>query len=249
MTARHERRGRVLVVTIDREHKRNAIDEPTAAALDTAFNLLEDDPDLWVGVLTGGPSIFSAGTDLRCSASPSSERGGEYGLVRRRRVTPLIAAVEGLALGGGFELAMACDLVVASATAGFGLPETRRGVVASSGALLRAARDLPPNIARELLISGTTLTAARGHELGLVNRLADPGQALEVACELADDICRSSPVAVRETLRALDAQLSDGDEAGWAATKAAVAAVADSRDKEEGINAFFEKRAPRWTGR
>src|SRR5690242_16820902 len=122
MTARHERSGHILVITIEREHKRNAIDQPTGAALDSAFNLLEDDPDLWVGVLTGGTRVFSAGTDLRCEISPSSPRGGEYGLARRRRFKPLIAAVEGIAFGGGFELAMACDLVVASSSASFGLP-------------------------------------------------------------------------------------------------------------------------------
>jgi enoyl-CoA hydratase/carnithine racemase len=192
--------------------------------------------------------VFSAGTDLK-DGSGRTERGGEYGLIRRRRVKPLIAAVEGPAFGGGFEIALACDLVVAARTARFALPESRRGVVASSGALFRAMRALPLNVARELLITGAVLDADRGYQIGFVNSVTDPGQALTVALELADDICTSSPVSVAASLAALAALHDADDAAGWAATAEAVERVKASDDMREGVAAFFEKRPPRWTGR
>jgi enoyl-CoA hydratase/carnithine racemase len=191
--------------------------------------------------------VFSAGTDLK-DGSGRTERGGEYGLIRRRRVKPLIAAVEGPAFGGGFEIALACDLVVAARTARFALPESRRGVVASSGALFRAMRALPLNVARELLITGAVLDADRGYQIGFVNRVTDPGQALTVALELADDICASSPVSVAASLGALASQHDADDAAGWAATAQAVERVMTSEDMREGVASFFEKRPPRWTG-
>jgi enoyl-CoA hydratase len=246
-SVRTERRGRVLVVRIEREAKRNAIDGPTALGIDEALNLLEDDDQLWAGVITGTTAVFSAGTDLR-DGSGSTERGGEYGMIRRRRAKPLIAAVEGPAFGGGFEIALACDLVVASRTARFALPESRRGVVASSGALFRAMRALPLNVARELLITGAELDADRGYQIGFVNRVTDPGCALAEALELAEDICASSPVSVAASLTALNAQHEADDAAGWGLTARAVERVVASDDIKEGVTAFFEKRQPRWTG-
>ncbi len=247
-TVRRERRGRVLVVRIEREAKRNAIDQATADGIDAALNLLDDDDGLRAGVITGTTTVFSAGTDLKDGGGRTA-RGGEYGLIRRRRVKPLIAAVEGPAFGGGFEIALACDLVVAARTARFALPESRRGVVASSGALFRAMRALPLNVARELLITGAVLDADRGYQLGFVNRVTDPGQALAAALELADDVCASSPVSVAASLAALAAQHDAADAAGWAATTSAVERVMASDDLREGVAAFFEKRPPRWTGR
>lgn len=249
MSVVEDQRGHVLIIRIARESKRNAINRATAEGIDSALNRLEDDPDLWVGVITGTPTVFSAGTDIAERADLRTERGGEYGVIRRERATPLIAAVEGVALGGGFEIALACDAIIAARTATFGLPETRRGLVATSGALFRAARALPPNIARELLISGRTLSADRGHELGLVNEVTEDGQALERALTLAEDICLSSPMAVRETLRALRAVTTAADDHGWQVTQRAIEAVLASEDMQEGISAFFDKRAPRWQGR
>jgi enoyl-CoA hydratase/carnithine racemase len=243
-----EQRGHILVVRIDRESKRNAIDRATAEGIDAALNRLDDDPDLWIGIITGTSTIFSAGTDLSAGVDLRTERGGEYGVIRRERSTPLIAAVEGPALGGGFEIALACDAIIASCTASFGLPETRRGLVATSGALFRAARALPPNIARELLISGRTLGPDRAYALGLVNEVAEAGHALDRALALAEDICLSSPMAVRETLRALRALTAAEDTLGWQATENAIEAFLASADMKEGINAFFEKRPPRWRG-
>jgi enoyl-CoA hydratase len=249
MTVRYERDGRVLVVRIEREERRNAIDRETAEGLERAFDLLDDDDTLWVGVVTGTERVFSAGTDIRERADLRMPRGGEYGIIRRKRIKPLIAAVEGYALGGGFEIALACDLIVAAGTAEFGLPETRRGLVASSGALFRAPRALPVNVARELLVTGRTLSAERAFALGVVNEVTDPGQALAGALGMAREICEASPVAVRETLRALDAQVSAADERGWEVTTDALGAVLASEDFRAGIEAFAQRRTPEWTGR
>src|SRR5438067_498750 len=155
MPVQTEARARVLVVSIRREHKRNAIDQEIADGIGAALDRLEDDPELWVGVLTGTPAVFSAGSDLAASKSRSTatDRGGEYGVIRRDRVKPLIAAVEGPALGGGFEIVLACDLVVAARDASFGLPEVKRGLVPTCGGLFRAPRALPLNVAKEMLLT------------------------------------------------------------------------------------------------
>ena len=247
-TVRSERQGRVLVVRIERAAKRNAIDRATADGIDAALNQFEDDDELWAGVITGTTAVFSAGTDLK-DGSGRTERGGEYGVIRRRRSKPLIAAVEGPAFGGGFEIALACDLVVASRSARFALPESRRGVVASSGALFRAMRALPLNVARELLITGAVLDADRGYQIGFVNRVTEPGGALAAALELAEDICASSPVSVAASLAAINAQHDAADATGWEVTAEAVERVTGSDDISEGVAAFFEKREPRWSGR
>ena len=162
---------------------------------------------------------------------------------------PLIAAVEGVAFGGGFEIAMCCDMVVASRAARFGLPEVKRGVVATSGALFRAPRALPLNVARELLLTGQEMDAGRAERLGFVNRVVEPGEALSVAVELAGLIAQNSPVSVRETMAAVDALVSADDDAGWATTEKAKDVVQNSQDAIEGISAFFEKRTPNWPGR
>lgn len=249
MTVRHERRGSILIIRIEREERRNAIDGETARGIDDGLNQLDDDNDVVVGILTGTDTVFSAGTDLKDGAGGQTERGGEYGMIRRRRNKPLIAAVEGPAYGGGFEMALACDLVVASRTARFALPETRRGVVAASGALFRAMRALPLHVAKELLITGSVLEPERAYQLGLVNRVTEPGQALSGAVELAEDICASSPVAVGATLSAIARQFDAVDEAGWELSAEAVARVTSSEDMVEGVSAFFEKRQPQWPGR
>jgi len=248
-TVTTERHGRVLLVRIDRPHKRNAIDAATTAGLDAALNLLDDDPDLWAGVLVGTSVAFSAGTDLAAGAGPATSRGGKYGVVRRNRATPLIAAVEGVAYGGGFEIVLACDLVVAARTARFALPETARGLVANCGALFRAPRALPLNVAREMLLTGEPLDAERAWSLGLVNRLVEPGEAERAALELAERVCANAPVAQRLSLLAVAAAEEEREALGWAATERADVDVNASADAAEGVAAFREKRAPRWTGR
>ncbi len=249
MTVRHEVRGRVLVVRIERERKRNAIDAETTAGIDAALNLLDDDPALWVGVLTGTSTVFCAGTDILAGPGPDTQRGGRYGIIHRRRVKPLVAAVEGVAFGGGFEIAMACDVVVASTAARFALPETRRGLVANSGGLFRATRALPLHVAKEVLITGAELSAERAYHFGVVNRLSAPGDALTSALGVAEEICQSSPVSVRATLAAIAEQAEGADAAGWRATDAAETTVRAAADRQEGLDAFFERRAPDWPGR
>jgi enoyl-CoA hydratase len=246
---RAERTGRLLVVRMCREAKRNAVNRQLADELDAAFNLLEDDDGLWAGVLTGTGSVFCAGSDLTAGGDYLTERGGEYGLIRRRRRKPLIAAVEGPALGGGMELVLACDLVVASRTARFGLPEVSRGVVASSGALFMAPRALPANLARELLLTGEPIDADRAREAGLVNVVTEPGAAVAAAVALGERICANAPVAVQASLVAVNRWLAAADEFGWQVTADAQAAIGASEDYREGIAAFLEKRPPRWSGR
>ncbi|MVU77216.1 enoyl-CoA hydratase [Nocardia sp. ET3-3] len=249
MTVERERDGRTLVVRMNRPHKRNAIDAEMTAGLDAALDEFEDDPELWVAVLTGTESVFSAGTDLAAGSGGKTARGGEYGVIRRRMSKPLIAAVEGYALGGGMELVLACDLVVAGRTATFGLPEPRRGVIATCGGLFRTRRALPLNVAKELLLTGDPLSAERAYQLGFVNAVAEAGQAERSARGLAERICRNAPVSVRESLTALERLNSADDERAWAVTEAAMAATLSSQDTAEGVAAFLERREPRWSGR
>jgi enoyl-CoA hydratase/carnithine racemase len=251
MPVETEVRERVLVVTIRREEKRNAIDQEIADGISAALDRLDDDPELWVGVLTGTATVFSAGSDLATSrdGSAATDRGGEYGVIRRHRTKPLIAAVEGPALGGGFEIVLACDLVVAARDASFGLPEVKRGLVPTCAGLFRSPRALPLNVARELLLTGDRLDPERAYALGFVNVLAEPGRTVDAALALADRICAAGPVAVRASLRALEATVAERDELGWWATTTATDAIKQSDDMREGVRAFFEKREPRWTGR
>ncbi len=246
VTARH---GRVLLISIRREAKRDAIDRATADALDAALNALDDDTELWAGVLTGSPAVFSAGSDLTAGGDYVTARGGEYGIIRRRRVKPLIAAVEGPALGGGLEIVLACDLVVAATTACFGLPEVKIGVIPTCGALFRGPIALSLNVARELILTGDPIDAARAHAAGFVNVLAEPGHAVSAALALADRICANSPVAVQACLGAINELMNADDDMGWSATGAALDAIRDSDDAREGVTAFLEKRRPVWQGR
>jgi len=244
-----ERRGRVLIARLDRPEKRNAMNGEMTRGLDAAMNQLEDDPELWVGVLTGLGGVFSAGSDLRDANNNSTERGGPYGVIRRKRVKPLIAAVEGFAFGGGFEMVLACDLVVAARSASFALPEVKRGVLALYGGIFRAAHELPLNVARELVLTGDPLSAERGERLGLVNVLCEPGRTLDEALALAERICANSPVSARESLRVINESLEAGDAFAWELSAEAAATVRRSEDTREGVAAFFERRRPEWKGR
>jgi enoyl-CoA hydratase/carnithine racemase len=234
---------------MERATKRNAVDRDLADEIDDALNELEDDPDLWVGILTGTTDVFSAGSDLTAQGDYVTSRGGEYGVIRRERRKPLVAAVEGPALGGGLEIVLACDLVVASKTALFGLPEVRIGVIPTCAGLFRGPRALPVNVARELILTGRPIDAIRGYQVGLVNLITEPGGALDGARTLAREICANSPTSVQASLAAVNAVLSKDDAAGWEATEDALRTVAASADAREGVAAFLEKRPPKWTGR
>lgn len=244
---RTARRGRILVISMQREQKRNAVDRALADALDVAFNELDDDPELWAGVLTGTETVFCAGSDLTSRGDYVTDRGGEYGVIRRVREKPLIAAVEGIAFGGGFEIVLACDLVVAASTARLGLPEVARGLVPTCAALFRAPRAIPLNLAREMVLTGLPVSPDRLYAAGVVNLVTEPGGAVDAAVALAEQICANGPIAVRACLRAIDEIVAADDTAGWEATARAQAKLAGTNDMTEGLTAFFEKRPPNWT--
>lgn len=250
---RFEARERLAIVTLARPERRNAINREIAEGLERALDTLETDPELWVGIVAGEGPAFCAGADLAAvargeGAALSTERGGFAGIVRRERTKPLVAAVDGPALAGGCEVALACDLIVASRAARFGLPEVKRSLVAAAGGLFRLPRALPERIALELVLTGESIDAERAERLGLVNRLVEPGHALEGALELARAIVANAPIAVRESLR-VARRAAEPDSALWGASQEAFARVLQTEDAREGPRAFLEKRPPRWQNR
>jgi len=246
------RDGHILLVTINRPEVRNAIDRATAEAIAAAMDELDADPHLRVGVLTGAGATFSAGMDLKAFArgeSTVTESRGFAGLVARPPVKPLIAAVEGWALGGGFEIVLACDLVVAAEDATFGLPEVKRGLTPAAGGLFRLPNRIPYHQAMRLVLTGEPLPARRAAELGLVNELTPPGQALAAARQLAATIAANAPLAVAAAKRTV-VESADWPLDECFARQAAISGpVHRSEDAKEGARAFLEKRAPVWTGR
>jgi enoyl-CoA hydratase/carnithine racemase len=242
------------VITINRPEARNAVNDEVAQGIEAAIDRLEEHDHLWVGVLTGVPPVFSAGADLKMigagrAAELMTRRGGFAGVARRQRSKPLIAAVDGPALAGGTEMVLACDLVVASTTATFGIPEVKRSLVAAGGGLFRLPRRIPLNVAMECALTGDPIDATAAHQFGLVNHLCEPGSAVQSALELAGRITANAPVAVRATRRVvLESALVD-EGAAWRLSAEGFAEASASEDYEEGIAAFLEKRSPVWTGR
>jgi enoyl-CoA hydratase len=243
------RDGHVFVITMERESKRNAMNRRLADELDGALNELDDDPELWVGVLTGGANYFSAGSDLTAGGDYDTDRGGEYGIIRRTRRKPLIAAVEGYALGGGMEIVLACDMVVAASNARFGLPEVGIGVIPTCAGIFRAPQSLPLNLAREMIFTGEPIGAERAHAAGFVNVLTEPGGATEAAVALAHRVARNAPLSVQACLAAVNEQLAPETSIGWAATDRAKEAIVATEDSAEGVRSFLEKRPPEWKAR
>lgn len=246
--------GHTAIISLNRPEARNAVNREVSEGIEAAIDDIEGNSAIRVGILTGVPPVFSAGADLKVINSGGlggigTQRGGFGGLVRRQRETPLIAAVEGPALAGGCELVLACDLVVASRAASFGIPEVKRSIIAAAGGLLRLPNKLPVNIAMEAALTGDPISAERAAAFGLVNKLCEPGQALDEARALAERITANAPVAVRESRRVLLAAAGGADEeTGWELTAAGTAVVVGSADFEEGVRAFIEKRQPNWTG-
>jgi enoyl-CoA hydratase len=247
-----EVRGNVLVMTIHRPEARNAMDQATAHALADALDELDARDDLRLGIVTGGGGTFCSGMDLKGflrGERPSVEGRGFGGLTERPPRKVLIAAVEGYALAGGFELVLACDLVVASRAARFGLPEVKRGLVASAGGLMRLPRRVPFHVAMEYALTGDMLDAERAQSLGLVNRLSEPGQALDEALKLAAVVAANGPLAVATSKRIVTESADWSREEMFALQRPIAAPVFTSADAREGSAAFAEKRAPNWTGR
>jgi enoyl-CoA hydratase len=242
----------VLVVTIDRPHARNAVNSAVAKGIAAAMDRLDAAEELRVGVLTGAGGTFCAGMDLKAfvrGERPIVEGRGFAGLVERGPGKPLIAAVEGYALAGGFEIVLSCDLVVAGEGATFGIPEVKRGLVAAGGGLLRLPKRIPYHQAMELALLGSHIPAARARELGLVNRLVPDGKALDAAITLAGEITANGPLAVAASKKIVASVPGWSEAEMWERQSAIAAPVATSEDAREGATAFAEKRAPVWRGK
>src|SRR5919198_560411 len=242
-----ERVGQVQVVTINRPEARNAVDLRVALGIAAALDELDERQELRAGVVTGAGGSFSAGMDLKAflrGELPVAGDRGLAGITRRGARQPALAA-----LGGGFEIALACDLVVASRSASFGFPEVRRALIAGAGGLLRLPRRIPYHAAMELALTGEPLAAERAAALGLVNRLVEPGTAVDAALELAALVARGGPLAVEASKRILAGAAGWGEEEAWRRQDELAAAVAASHDAREGARAFAERRAPVWQAR
>ncbi|MGH3362006.1 MAG: crotonase/enoyl-CoA hydratase family protein [Nocardioides sp.] len=247
-----ERRDGVLLVTLNRREAKNAVNQAIAQGVAAAMDELDGDDDLRVGVLTGAGGTFCAGMDLKAFLAgevPVIEGRGLAGLTSRPPRKPLIAAVEGWALAGGFEVTLACDLVVAAEGARFGVPEVKRGLVAAAGAALRLPGILPMPIALELLLTGDPVEATRAAELGLVNRVVPDGTAVDAALELAAKIAANGPLAVAATKQVARSASDWSSDEGWKRQDEILAPVFVSEDAQEGAAAFAEKRDPVWKGK
>jgi enoyl-CoA hydratase len=247
-----ERRGATLVITINRPDQRNAINGPVSDGIAAAIRELEDDPALTIAVLTGAGKGFSAGMDLgafaRGEMTFDAERGFA-GMTIRRPSKPVIAAVEGFAVAGGLEVALAADLLVAARDAMLGIPEVKRGLVAAGGALRRLPERLPLGVAMEMALTGDPLAVDRAHALGLVNVVAEPGGALDAALALAERIAANGPLAVAASKQILQRQGDWEEGEFWAKQGEIAGPVLMSEDAREGATAFKEKRPAVWRGR
>jgi enoyl-CoA hydratase/carnithine racemase len=249
-----ERHGRVELLRINRERARNAIDGPTSIALGRALAEIAADDDVWAVVLTGtGDKAFSAGMDLKAFVSGQagdimSAEHGFANIARRNFPKPIIAAVNGVALAGGCEIVLSCDLIVAAEHAAFGIPEVKRGLVAAGGGLLRLHQRIPYSIALELALTGETISAQRAAELGFVNRVVPADQVVPEALALAEKICENAPLSVRTSKEIMRRSLGMAEDEAWEMNASLIVPIFTSKDAMEGATAFAEKRPPVWTG-
>ncbi len=255
----YEVRGRTALITLNRPEARNAVNGDVAAGMEAAIDRMEADDDVWVGVIqanTEGQSkpVFCAGADLKAinsgdAASLATAKGGFAGFVYRDRKKPVIVAVDGLATAGGCEIVLAADMVVATTRSAFGLAEAKRNLIAGAGGLFRLPRAIGQAPAMEIILTGEPLAADRAHQLGLVNRLVEPGDATEEALRLADQVTAAAPLAVWESRKVVLAAAYEDDETLKRMTNEGFATVMQSEDTKEGLEAFIEKRQPNWKGR
>jgi enoyl-CoA hydratase/carnithine racemase len=250
-----ERRGNVEILTINRPEARNAINGAVSTAMSDAMDALTEDPGCWVVVVTGsGDKAFSAGMDLKAFSGGEAgdimgASGGFGGLTQRDFPKPIIAAVNGSALAGGFEIMLSCDLVVAADHAKFGIPEAKRGLIAGAGGLIRMPKRLPMAVALELAMTGDPIDAERAYALGLVNKVVPGDAVLAEAVALAERIAANAPLAVRYSKDVMKRAADVPESEGWAINSDAVRVVFSSADAMEGPIAFAEKRAPNWQGK
>jgi enoyl-CoA hydratase len=255
----YEVQGRVGVIRLNRPEARNAVNGDVATAMEAIIDRFEEDDDVWVGIITANTEgqdrpVFCAGADLKAinsgqGSALGTRKGGFAGFAYRDRKKPVIAAVDGLATAGGCEIVLAADMVVATTRSSFGLAEVKRNLVAGAGGLYRLPRAIGKNVAMELILTGEPLSAERAHHLGLVNRLVEPGKALDEALALAAQICASAPLAVWASRKVVLAAADEDEKTLRKMTDDAFGQVMSSEDLKEGLEAFIEKRAPNWKGR
>lgn len=254
MAVEFEKKEHLAIITLNRPEARNAVNGAVAEGMEAAIDELESDRQLWVGILTANGKVFSAGADLKAiasgeGASLSTKKGGFGGLVTRERSKPLIAAVAGTAVAGGCELALACDMIIASDEASFGLPEVKRSLVAGAGGLFRLPRALGMKVGMEAILTGDSLSAQRAYELGLVNKVVSTDQVMNEAMQLAQRIIVNAPLAVQASRKIATQAFTGDDETLWKLSGQAFGELMGTEDFQEGPRAFIEKRPPEWQAR
>lgn len=247
-----ERRGQIFIITINRPEARNSFNLEAAIQMNKAIDEFENDPNLFVGILTGAEGIFSSGQDLKAAANGemaiTDERGG-FGIFAKPPTKPIIAAVEGYAIAGGFELCLSCDLIVAAKDAKFGLPEVNHNLVAIGGGLFRLPKRMPYHLVMELALMGDMRSAEQFYEYGVINQLVDKGGALEAALGIANKLLENGPTALFATKEIIQRSYEWTEEEAWTKQMPIANKALESEDKDEGLRAFAEKRKPIWKGR
>ncbi|WP_077213193.1 crotonase/enoyl-CoA hydratase family protein [Bacillus dakarensis] len=246
-----EKRGKIFIITINRPEVKNACDGATGMQMCQAIDAFEEDENLFVAIITGAGGTFSAGADLKAAArgeDRSTPRGG-FGIMAKPPRKPIIAAIEGYAVAGGMELALSCDLIVAANNAKMGLPEVRHNLVAVGGGLFRLPKRMPYHLVMELALTADMLPAEHFHRFGVVNRLTEPGQALQTAIELAERLIVNGPTAQIATKEIIRHAYEWTEEEAWEKQKVIAQPALDSEDRKEGLKAFAEKRKPIWSGK